>query len=51
MSSYLQKIGRIRAQLASEGAAGAVPWATVSGRIGGSAIAAAAVNALARPGI
>ena len=38
-------------QALAEGAAGAVPWATVSGRMGGSAIAAAAVNALARPGI
>ena len=31
--------------------AAAVPWAIVAGRMGGSAMAAAAVNALARPGI
>jgi len=28
-----------------------VPWAIVEGRMGGSAMAAAAVNALARPGL
>jgi precorrin-8X/cobalt-precorrin-8 methylmutase len=27
-----------------------IPWAAVRGRMGGSAMAAAAVNALARPG-
>jgi precorrin-8X/cobalt-precorrin-8 methylmutase len=32
-------------------AADAVPWAIVAGRLGGSAMAAAAVNALARAGI
>ncbi|HET9067595.1 MAG TPA: precorrin-8X methylmutase [Amaricoccus sp.] len=32
-------------------AAGVVPWAIVAGRLGGSAMAAAAVNALARSGI
>ena len=38
-----------------EGGAGGgrigVPWAIVAGRMGGSAMAAAAVNALARPGL
>ena len=32
-------------------AADPVPWAIVEGRMGGSAMAAAAVNALARPGL
>jgi precorrin-8X/cobalt-precorrin-8 methylmutase len=32
-------------------AAGVAPWAVVAGRLGGSAMAAAAVNALARAGI
>jgi precorrin-8X/cobalt-precorrin-8 methylmutase len=44
-------VGAAEAKEALTGGAGGVPFLTVRGRIGGSAITAAAVNALARPGL
>jgi precorrin-8X/cobalt-precorrin-8 methylmutase len=44
-------VGAAEAKEALAATAGGVPFLVVRGRIGGSAIAAAAVNALARPGL
>ena len=44
-------VGAAESKAALEVDGSGVPWAVVRGRLGGSAMAAAAVNALARPGI
>lgn len=44
-------VGAVESKEALAAHPAGVPWAIVSGRMGGSAMAAAAVNALARPGV
>lgn len=44
-------VGAAESKAALAASACGVPWAIVEGRMGGSAMAAAAVNALARPGL
>lgn len=44
-------VGAAESKAALEASALDIPWLTVRGRMGGSAMAAAAVNALARPGL
>ncbi|MFL5289494.1 MAG: precorrin-8X methylmutase, partial [Rhodopila sp.] len=44
-------VGAAESKQALEESNCGVPWAVVRGRLGGSAITAAAVNALARPGL
>ena len=53
--SHHRHAGRLRRRCRIEGCAGrefyGVPYAIVRGRLGGSAMTAAALNALARPGL
>jgi precorrin-8X/cobalt-precorrin-8 methylmutase len=44
-------VGAAESKQALEEAPFGVPWAVVRGRLGGSAMTAAAVNSLARPGL
>jgi precorrin-8X/cobalt-precorrin-8 methylmutase len=44
-------VGATESKEALESASFGIPWAVVRGRLGGSAMTAAAINALARPGI
>ncbi|MEZ0214161.1 MAG: precorrin-8X methylmutase, partial [Xanthobacteraceae bacterium] len=44
-------VGAAESKAALEQGGHGVPWLVVRGRLGGSAMAAAAVNALARPGL
>jgi precorrin-8X/cobalt-precorrin-8 methylmutase len=44
-------VGAAESKEALSGSALGIPWAVVRGRLGGSAMTAAAVNALARPGL